>query len=77
VGPEAPEPPGGHGKLCLLVSRLGCDPVRGVVDRGTPWEQHHEAIEHRLLGACLLMPGPSLALLARQEPRVRTGDAID
>jgi hypothetical protein len=77
VGPEAPEPPRGHGKLCLLVSCPGCDPVRGAVDKGMPWEQHHEALGHRLPRACLLVPGPWLASLAKQEPRVRTGDAID
>jgi hypothetical protein len=35
----SPRAPGGRGKLCLLVSCPGCDPIGGVVGRGTPWER--------------------------------------
>jgi hypothetical protein len=38
AGPEALSPEG-RGKLRLLVSRLGRDPIGGAVGRGTPWER--------------------------------------
>jgi hypothetical protein len=39
VGPEAPEPLEAKGKLCLLVSRPGRDPIRGAVDRAVSRER--------------------------------------
>jgi hypothetical protein len=38
VGPEAPEPLEAEGKLCLLVSHPGCDPVGGAVGKAMPRE---------------------------------------
>jgi hypothetical protein len=38
AGPEAPEPLEAEGKLCLLVSHPGCDPVRGAVGKAVARE---------------------------------------
>jgi hypothetical protein len=39
VGPEALEPLEAIGKLCLLVSHPGRDPVGGAASRGAPRER--------------------------------------
>jgi hypothetical protein len=36
---ESTRAPEGRGKLCLLVSHLGRDPIGGAAGRGTPREQ--------------------------------------
>jgi hypothetical protein len=38
-GPRSPKPLEAKGKLCLLVSRLGRDPIGGAVGRAVPRER--------------------------------------
>jgi hypothetical protein len=59
VGLEAPEPLEAEGKLCLLVSWPGHDPVRGAVGRAAPREQRwgpvndtNEALVAQGLSSC-------------------------
>jgi len=54
-----------------------CDPVAEVVGRATPRAWLLGAPEPQWLEACLLTPGPWLASLARQEPRLELGHVID
>ena len=64
-------------EACLLVSCPMHDPIMEETGKAMPGVWHPRAPKPRWLGACLLAPGPWLALQARQEPRPNLGHVID
>jgi hypothetical protein len=56
--PGSPRAPGGHGGVCLLVSRPVCDPIGRMAGKATRKGQRLGAPEPRWLRACLLAPEP-------------------
>ena len=77
MGPEAPEPPEAMGSFVFLCHAPDVTLLEEQLVGPCLGSDVGEPPSISSLGPCLLVLGPWLASLARQEPRARCGDVID